>query len=180
MTTSTSPTIGDFDARALFAALDSQRVERGLSWAGVARAMWELTDELNARRNDHPIAAATITGMAARGDTTCQHALVMLRWLGRAPEEFVAGAVVGPRHALPTTDGAHRLRWSLKRVYAALDAERQERGMTWREVASDLRCSPNLLTGIGRARYAIGMALAMRICGWLGRAAADFVYPAEW
>jgi len=68
----------EFDVSALFAALDAQREERGLSWSGVAREIWELSAELNARRRDHPISPATLTGMAERGGVSCQHALFKL------------------------------------------------------------------------------------------------------
>ena len=170
----------DFDAKALFAALDARRMERGVSWSGVARDLWDLSSELNARRDDHPISPLTITGIAARDDTTCQHALVMLRWLGRVPEDFVPGVTVEGRHALPAAGSDRRLRWSLSRLYTALDAERRDRGMTWSAVAAELRCAPNQLTGIRRAKYAIGMRLAMRIVRWLDRPAAEFVYAAEW
>jgi hypothetical protein len=45
--------------------------------------------------------------MATRGDTTCQHALFMLRWLGRAPETFVPGpAACATRAALPVAGSA--------------------------------------------------------------------------
>ena len=111
----------DFDIGALFAALDSVRAARGLAWRGVAAEMWNQSAALNQRRNDHPISASTLTNMAARGATSCQHALFMLRWLGRAPEEFVPGVTVGERHALPEPGSQHRLRWSLPRLYEALD-----------------------------------------------------------
>jgi hypothetical protein len=52
--------------------------------------------------------------------------------------------------------------------------------MTWPELARELRCTPSQLTGIRTARFAIGMTLAMRIVGWLGRPAADFIDAAEW
>jgi hypothetical protein len=31
--------------------------------------------------------------MAERRNTSCQHALFMLRWLGRTPESFLPGAL---------------------------------------------------------------------------------------
>jgi hypothetical protein len=161
--------------------MDAQREARGLSWSGVAREIWELSSELNAQRNDHPISPATITGMAKRGDATCQHALFFLRWLGCSPESFMPGeepeshgrplAPVGPDR---------RLRWSLKNLHGALDEQRRERGLTWNELAGELRCTPSQLTGIRTARFAIGMRLAMRITHWLGRPAADFIYRARW
>jgi hypothetical protein len=103
----------EFDVSALFAALDAQREERGLSWSGVAREIWELSAELNARRRDHPISPATLTGMAERGGVSCQHALFMLRWLGRSPESFLRGATPFAAGALPAAGPDQRLRWNL-------------------------------------------------------------------
>ena len=78
-----------FDAQALYRALEAQRAERELTWPGVARELWEMSAELNeSRSKDHPIAASTLTNVAERGDTSCQHALFMLRWLGRDPEDL--------------------------------------------------------------------------------------------
>ena len=57
----------------------------------------------NHRRRDHPISPSTLTNMAAKPRTSCQHALFMLRWLDRPPESFLAGMAGGddPRFALP-------------------------------------------------------------------------------
>jgi hypothetical protein len=52
--------------------------------------------------------------------------------------------------------------------------------LTWRQLADLLGCTPNQLTGLRTARFATGMDLAMRICQWIDRPAADFVYPAKW
>jgi hypothetical protein len=56
----------DFDIAGLFDALDAQRRDRMLSWQDVARELWDLSATPNARRNDHPISASTLTGMAKR------------------------------------------------------------------------------------------------------------------
>lgn len=171
----------DFAALAMYAAMDAQRVERGLSWRGVAREIWEQSIVLNQRRNDHPISPSTLTGVAKRGDCTCQHALFMLRWLGRAPESFVAepAAHLGDV-ALPRVGPDRRLRWDLTALYQALDERRRERALTWKELAKMLHCSEHQLTGIKTAKYAIGMTLAMRIVRWLGKPAAAFIYAARW
>jgi hypothetical protein len=100
--------IVDFDISALFEALDSQRVARGLSWAQVAGEMWRMA------------------------------------------------------------------------AYEALNTRRGELQMTWPEVAEVIGCTPNQLTGIRTARYAINMKLAMRIVQWLERPASDFIYQARW
>jgi|HubBroStandDraft_6_1064221.scaffolds.fasta_scaffold575982_1 hypothetical protein len=171
----------DFDIGALFDALDSQRRNRALSWQGVAQELWDQSAALNARRGDHPISASTLTGMAKRRDTSCQHALFMLRWLGRAPEGFMPGSTAdAKRTALPFAGADQRLRWDLQKLHAALDAQRRERSFTWPQLAHELHCSPSQLSGIKRARFAIGMRLAMRIVTWLDRPARDFVHAADW
>lgn len=81
-----------FDGTALYRALDARRTELGLSWSGVADQIWDLSFELNYRRSDHPISPATLTKMAEKPGTSCQHAVFMLRWLGRTPESFLRGA----------------------------------------------------------------------------------------
>ncbi len=168
----------DFDIAALFGALDDRRQREGLSWARVAGQMGQLTADLNSQLAIHPIAASTIKNMSRRGDTTCQHALVMLRWLGRAPEEFIAVPRPGTEGVpLPEADSAHRLRWNLSALYGALNTDRLDRGASWAQVANGLHCSVNQLTGLRTAKYATGMRLAMRICQGLGRPAAAFIDP---
>jgi hypothetical protein len=169
---------GDFDVPALYAALDAHRVARGLSWRQVADDIWAQSAVLNARRHDHPISPSTITGMAARANTSCQHALFMLRWLGRSPESFVPGARVSA--PLPEAGADRRLRWDLKALYAALDSRRRELGLSWPQLAGELGCTANQLTGLRTARFATGMRLAMRVVAWLDRPAADFITVARW
>ncbi len=174
-----SSRILEFDATALFAAMDAQRLARGMSWQRVADQIWELSSVLNDRRHDHPIAPATITHMRKGGDTSCQHALFFLRWLGRSPESFLDGGDA-KGSPLPRVGRDRRLRWDLKLTYEALDARRRQEKMTWQQLALVLRCTPSQMTGLKRARYATSMRLAMRITQWLEAPAADFVYSATW
>ncbi len=178
-----------FDVQAFYRALDAQRTERGLTWPGVARELWDMSAELAKRRGeDHPIAASTLTNVAKRGDTTCQHALFMLRWLGRPPEDFVDDAPPATRAPLPLAGPDRRLRWHLHAtprrdvpgLYEALAARRAERGVAWPILAREFHCGPSQLTGLRTARFAVGMTLAMEITQWLERPAADFVYAAQW
>ena len=170
-----------FDIGALYSALDERRTELGISWQTVANQLWELSSGLNDRRKDHPISASTLTNMATNPRTSCQHALFMLRWLGRTPESFLMGASGDDeRFALPAAGPDRRLRWALKLLYASMDEKRRHDGLTWPALAAVLGCSPNQLTGLRTAKYATGMDLAMRIVQWMGRPAADFVYPATW
>ncbi|MGO9456734.1 MAG: hypothetical protein ACLP62_06775 [Acidimicrobiales bacterium] len=173
--------VGDFDAGALFEALDRQRLERTLSWRQVADAIWSQSCELNVRRNDHPVAVETIRGMPRRNNVSCQHALFMLRWIGRAPEDFIAHPVVGSAGVgLPVAGPDRRLRWNLGALYNAMNARRRDEGLTWKALADLLGCTQNQLTGIKTARFATGMRLAMRITQWLARPATEFIYAARW
>jgi hypothetical protein len=178
-----------FDAQALYRALDAQRVTRELSWPGVARELWEMSSELAKRRGeDHPIAASTLTNVAKRGDTSCQHALFMLRWLGRDPEDFVVGARPATRAPLPAAGPERRLRWHLHAtprrdlpgLYEVLDQRRRDSQISWPALARELKCGPSQLTGLRTARFAVRMSLAMAITQWLEQPAADFVYAAQW
>jgi hypothetical protein len=173
--------LSDFDVHALFAALDDRRQQSGLSWKQVADQIWQQSWQLNDARRDHPIAPATLTGMDKRGAVSCQHVLFMLRWLGRAPEDFLAAPVPGTdRTPLPAAGPDRRLRWHLRALYAAMDARRREQQLTWAALAEILSCMPSQLTGLRNARFATGIRVAMRITQWLGRPAADFVYVAKW
>ena len=170
-----------FDTPAFFAAVDARRREKQLSWPALATVIWEQSRVLNQRRNDHPISPATIRKLAESRDVSCQHALFLLRWLQVPPETFIAVPQPGTAGVpLPAADEAHRLRWSLSKLYRALNAARTARGATWQQAADHLYCTPHQLTGLRTAKFATGMRLAMRITQALHRPAADFVYVAEW
>ncbi|MGH7650714.1 MAG: hypothetical protein ACREMS_02625 [Gemmatimonadaceae bacterium] len=172
--------LNDFDSRALYAAMDAQRTDRGLSWSQLAKELWDQSVVLNRRRDDHPISPATLTGIGKRANCSCQHALVILRWLGRSPEAFMLVPPSAGATALPSAGPDVRLRWDLSAVYAAMDERRRERHLTWRELAKDLRCSEHQLQGLRTVRFAIGMKLMMRIVHWLEQPAASFIYAARW
>lgn len=175
---------GDFDAPALFEAMDARRTSRGMSWKDVMLEMNSMAHVLNANLeqagvSNHPIVLSTVTNMAKRKDTTCQHGAAMLRWLGASPEQFMPGAGERSRQ-LPKMGPDKRPRWDLPALAAALDKERGERGLTWQELAKQIPCGVSQVTGLKKVRYAISMVLAMRIMRWLDRPAADFIKPAEW
>jgi hypothetical protein len=172
--------IYDFDAMALYGALDEQRTAQHLTWTGVAREIWGLSSVLNDQRSDHPISPSTISNMARRANISCQHALFMLRWLERTPESFLTGPDVRDDASLPVVGPDRRLRWSLKRLYESLSTKRQREGLTWSELATVLRCTPSQLSGLRTAKFATSMTLAMRITQWLDQPAADFIYAAKW
>jgi hypothetical protein len=170
-----------FDCEALFDALDAQRRESGLGWYDVAGELWQQSSDLNARREgDHPLCGGAIQRLPTRGATSCQYGLFMLRWLERAPEEFLTGPVVDVGAvSLPRAGPDTRLRWNLRQLHAELNDERGARGLTWAELGAELDCTPNRLTNLRTARMA-DMELVMRVTQWLGRPSAAFIYPADW
>jgi len=179
------PVIRQFDGRALYAALDAKRQAEGLSWPAAAGAIWDMAAVLNAARDargvaNHPISPSTLRSLGNRGNTSCQHALFFLRWLGRTPESFLDGAALDAGEPLPACGPDRRPRWDLKALHAGLNKARAGRGATWAQTAEDLRCRPGQLTGLKTARFAAGMGLAMGITQWIGCPAADFIYPARW
>jgi hypothetical protein len=174
------PDLPVFDCGALFNALDAQRRDRGLEWYGLADELWQQSSELNARRTDHPLCGGAIYRLQHRQATTCQYGLFMLRWLRRAPEDFLTGPVVDVGEVtLPEAGSDSRLRWDLNQTHTALNEQRRERALTWTELAHDLDCTPARLTNMRTARFA-DMDLAMRVTQRLGRPAASFIHAAQW
>jgi hypothetical protein len=169
-----------FDGAALIRALDTQRAERGLNWSELADELWNQSAELNAQLADHSLCSGALVRTAKRATMSCQYALPILRWIRRAPEEFLTGTVVDVGDVrLPDAGPDRRLRWDLSQVYAALDEQRRERGLTWRALADELNCTPSRLTNLRTARLA-DMDLTMRVTQWLGAPAAAFIHPARW
>src|ERR1700728_2372671 len=88
-------TLAAFDFAAFFAAVDDARRERDMRWYGLAAKWWDQSAQLNAERSDHPLCGGAVSRLGARGETSCQYALYLLRWLRRAPEEFLTGPALG-------------------------------------------------------------------------------------
>ncbi len=89
------PRLPVFDCGALFDALDAQRRDLELGWYELAEELWQQSSDLNAQRSrDHPLCGGAVQRLQERGATSCQYALFMLRWLHRAPEDFLTGPVL--------------------------------------------------------------------------------------
>jgi hypothetical protein len=171
--------LASFDFGAFFAAVDDARRHRDLGWYDLSAELWDQSAQLNAQRDDHPLCGGAVSRLGARGGTSCQYALFLLRWLGQAPEEFLTGPVreVGDV-TLPGPGPDARLRWDLAQLHAAVNDERQRRDLTWAALAEQIGCTPARLTNLRTARLA-DMALTMRVTQWLRRPAAEFIHPAS-
>jgi hypothetical protein len=161
----------DFDLGALYEAIDAQRQARGLTWTAAVREINAIFGGLPSR----PISRSTVmnlkTARVGEGDGILQ----MLRWLDRAPESFVPGAVAhSDAMKLPDLPPDRILRFDTKKLHAALDAQRVSRGLTWAQVASEIggmgASSLTHLENGGRT----GFPQVMRIVRWLGHPAARF------
>ncbi|HQZ32782.1 MAG TPA: hypothetical protein PK020_00085 [Ilumatobacteraceae bacterium] len=118
--------------------------------------------------------------LEARGAASCQYALVMLRWLGRAPEDFLTGEPTQKGEVrLPTAGRDSRLRWNLNELHAALDAARRQEQLTWTNLAGRLGCTPSRLTGLHTATFA-DLEQVMRVTQWLKMPAAEFIHAEHW
>jgi hypothetical protein len=170
-----------FDCGALFDALDVERRERDLGWYELADELWEQSSDLNAERGgDHPLCGGAVQRLRERDATSCQYALFMLRWLHRAPEDFLSGPVLDVGDVrLPEVGTDSRLRWDLHQLHTAINERRQQQSLTWAQLADELDCTPSRLTNLRTARLA-DMSLVMRITQWLGQPAAAFIHPARW
>lgn len=174
------PALATFDFDAFFGALDRERRHRQLGWYELADELWDQSPELNKRLQDHPLCGGAVSRLGQRGAASCQYALFMLRWLGRAPEDFLTGTRTDVGDArLPEADANSRLRWNLNELHTALDEQRKEQGLTWKALAEELGCTPSRLTNLRTARLA-DLDLTMRVTQWLGKPAAAFIHPAQW
>ena len=163
----------DFSLQELYSALDAQRQAKGLSWSQVAK-------EINGPPNQiggHALSASTITGTRIRSVAEADGILQMLLWLNRSPESFIPGHhdSAATTSQFPTVSSRQVLRFDTKKIYAALDAQRRERNMTWAQVGKELGLSASSLTYLAKGGRT-GFPHVMRIVRWLRRPAADFTH----
>jgi transcriptional regulator with XRE-family HTH domain len=171
------PIAVEVDIPALYDALDERRRSRGLSWPQVARELSEQFGSVPSRA----ISPSTLIGLRRRRTIEGDGALQMLRWLGRSPESFVRGHTGEPHPAelLPDAGPSRILRFDAQRIYAALDATRGSRGLTWRQVAAEIGViQSGSLTRLAKGGR-VGFPDIMRIAAWLERPAASLTRPSS-
>lgn len=159
-----------FDVDAYYTAIDHERQHRQLTWAGLVR---ELNAPFAHRPDIPPIAASTITGMRFRGGLNGNIVVHVLMWLGQTPEDFTPGHPVAGTALPPLTPG--RLpRWDAEALHRAVDQRRQQHGLTWVGLATELGpfFTPATLRSV---RKGVGFPHVMKLLAWLDRPAGDFV-----
>jgi hypothetical protein len=165
----------DFDLKALYEALDEQRRSRGLTWAAVAREVNRIAPGEHAA--GHPIATSTITGLKTKGAGEGDGILAMLLWLHRSPESFIPGFEGADAERFRLREGLPReqcLRWDTKKLHAALNARRQDRRMTWRQVGQEVGgFTAGMLMNLSKGGR-VGFPGVMRLVRWLDQPAAAF------
>jgi hypothetical protein len=162
----------DFSLPSLYAALDGQRVARGLTWAQAVREINTPFDGSTSR----PIAASTITSTRTKPRAEGDGVLQMIRWLGRSPESFIPGflAAEAPAFMLPAAAPNQVIRLHTKRLYAALNAQRGARNMTWQQVSREIPdATVSTLTHLARGGRS-GFPHVMRMARWLGQPLSTF------
>jgi hypothetical protein len=170
--------LNDFDRNALYDAMDGERQARGMSWAEFAAAINEPFKYVPSL----PIAVSTIKGIREKRSVTSAVVLQVLRVLGRTPESFVPGQVTtdDASERLPEVPDRQVIRVDTKALHAALNDARLERGMTWNEVASELRDTKAAqLTNLASGPL-IGFPQLTRITQWLDVPVARFTRGYDW
>jgi transcriptional regulator with XRE-family HTH domain len=148
----------DFDLLALRAALDSERVARGMSWAAVGEALG--------------VSPSTLRAFGSRPWAEGDGVLRAVSWLGRSPESFVPDV----SRSAPVPNGPPgTLRFDVVKLFAAIDAAREQRRMTWSAVAKTTGVGS--VSGLTRLRDGgrVAFPSVMRVLAWLDLPAADFV-----
>ena len=164
--------VGTFELKALYAALDTRRRQRGLTWA-------QVTHEINdagPKVARHRFATSTITGLRTKLVAEGAGVLQMLRWLGRSPESILAACpqTLLSESALPDADHDEVLRFDTRKLYEALDKHRTTRGLSWEQVALETGVPASHARGLARGGRT-GFPGVVQLTLWLDEPVTRFV-----
>src|SRR5689334_7990330 len=114
-----------FDPQALLDAVDAQRRERGMTWN-------DLSKELL-------VSATTVRNMPKRKwGIELDGVMGLARWVGRTVESFAGGDGGSPPRPNSFMKTGRIIRFNTAGLYAAVNEKREERGMTWDQVAAEI------------------------------------------
>lgn len=123
------------DAGALQQALDNERIVRGMSWAAVAREVH--------------YSVSSILSMTRRAQIEADAVVLLLQWMKRRCDDFVVHPDRPPARNIKGSSqpGVPPLfaRFDTIALHAALDRARNERGLSWQEVADELGVSAGVI-----------------------------------
>ena len=154
----------DFSLKDLHAALDARRVALGLTWAQAAVEIG--------------VSPSTVATLATRDAAEADGVLRMLHWLGRSPESFVPGHPKRPDARLPEPPPGLVLRLDAAGLHAALEAQLEQRSMSWPRLAFKLVLGASSLKKLGSGGRA-SFPRVMRLTAWLSRPLAEFTKFSE-
>lgn len=157
---------GDFDVFGLFEVMDAKRHAEGLTWGQVnSRLAW--------------MSKATLDRMRERGQSTCNHILPLVQWVGRTPESFTVDPGGAVHELLPDpSPGRWRWWWAHHDLAAEVGAKRLDLGLSWNGVAEAMglgTAGAAAVAGIDNLRYGPPIGLAMIAARWVQRSAASFM-----
>ena len=67
-----------------------------------------------------------------------------------------------------------RLNFDPQALYDAIDAQRRERGMTWKDLTNELRVSISTIKGMTKRQWGIELDGVLGMTRWLGRTVESF------
>lgn len=166
----------DFRLGDLYAALDAERCNRGLSWSDAARQMAGR----DSARAGHRLSISTITRTRTARVAEADGILQMLLWLDRSPESFTPGHPTAAQRSrrLPRVGRDQVLRFDTRAIHRALNRQRVTRGFTWTQVAVEIGVSASALQHLAKGGRT-SFPQVMRITAWLERPAADFTMASD-
>ena len=166
----------DFRLVDLYAAMDTQRQARGLTWQQAVIEINMVYGPVSSRG----IARSTVTGLRTKAVAEGDGVLAMLKWLNRTPESFLPDIdPVLSGHNLPEVPSPFGLRFDTRKLHAAVNAQREARGLTWQQAAREIGVGGNTLTNMATGPRT-GFPHVMRITRWLARPVAEFTRVARW
>jgi hypothetical protein len=156
------------DVVALQAALDAERVARGMTWVALAREVH--------------VSVPSLRSMTAGRRIEADAVVLMLQWLRRPCDDFVVRQDLG---CAPPASGRPQppvpplyARFDTIALHLALDRARSERGLTWDDVAGALGVSPGVIarfTKGGRTNADLMVAAA----DWAGEPVEALLQPSR-
>jgi hypothetical protein len=168
---------GTFDIGSLHVALDAQRRARGMSWRDVAAEISERFEHVPSRA----FSPSTLYELARRTVVERDGVLQMRRWLDRSVERFTPShrAPDDDPGRVPETESDCIVQLDARAIWAANDARREERGITWKAAAAEIGgVTASSLAGLTRG-VRVAFPSVARITRWLGQPAETFTRAAR-